>query len=338
MARASAEVTACSLGLGIFASFAALFAISNAGSYPVNSTVCIAFILIVSSTIIVQSVSGLLRAASKFIWLSAVLISVPATYVLLLVSFVEIGATSSSDFLLCNALASTLAMSLALLGLFRGQDHRFLLKRDAATSPAEKKLISYLGRSYVGSIVSVDTLQLDALVLGVVAGPVALGVYSVSLAVASLVKFQSTAANLVLLPLLARADSRHLDGRRAVKMVRAVAVVTALPLAPAGAWLIPVVYGTDFRPSILLMFLVLLSATLSVSRNVAADQLKAMDRPGAVSVIEIFALAITFPTFFIVASQGLDFLALASAVLQAVHLFVLAALRTTIEKRSDAKL
>jgi O-antigen/teichoic acid export membrane protein len=107
-------------------------------------------------------------------------------------------------------------------------------------------------RGQVGGVVSLLNLRLDFLLLGGVSGPAVLGAYSVASKYAELLRLPGLAVTYVSYPRFARlsAVEARLRARRLFLPAIGLNVLLAVPLALAASWLLPALYGRDFRSSI----------------------------------------------------------------------------------------
>lgn len=134
---------------------------------------------------------------------------------------------------------------LASVGLLNG-----LERPDRALS---REIVSYGLRGQVGGALSLLNLRFDFALLGALAGPAVLGTYAVASKYAELLRLPGLAATYVLYPRFTRQGTAVATERTRYQVPRMFAgtVVLGLPLALGSAVVLPLVYGSQFRPAVL---------------------------------------------------------------------------------------
>jgi O-antigen/teichoic acid export membrane protein len=146
-----------------------------------------------------------------------------------------------------------------------------------------RRISSYGLRAQVGGVITLLNLRLDFIMLSVMAGPAVLGVYAVASKFAELVKIFSMALTYVLYPRFAR-DGQEAAAARARRMMPRAGMVTIAAVAPlwfASSWVIPTVYGSQFRPAILPAQIILVALALDGVGGVITGFLYGIGRPGS---------------------------------------------------------
>jgi O-antigen/teichoic acid export membrane protein len=152
---------------------------------------------------------------------------------------------------------------------------------------------SYGLRAQLGGVMSLLNLRLDFVLLSVLTGPAVLGVYAVASKFAELVKVPGMALTYVLYPRFAR------DGAKAVakaqSMIPKAALLTSGVVAPlwAATFLLPVVYGADFKGAVVPAQIILLGLLLEGVAGVVSGFLYGIGRPGLNSCAMGAGLAVT---------------------------------------------
>jgi O-antigen/teichoic acid export membrane protein len=125
----------------------------------------------------------------------------------------------------------------------------------AATRPTPdvvRAVLSYGARGQVGGVMTLVNLRLDFILLGSLAGPSVVGSYAVASKFAELLRVPSLAIGYVLYPRFRRdgariaAQSVRRMAPRALLLIASGSAVVALCVNP----LIPLMYGSAFRPAI----------------------------------------------------------------------------------------
>lgn len=119
---------------------------------------------------------------------------------------------------------------------------------------------------YVGRVLFVGAQKVDSFLVFVLIGQVALGYYGISTMLADQLWLVPTAVSMVMMANIARRDTNDAAAvaSTASQAVLVASIVSALMLALLGSWLIPVLYGLEFRPSVA-PFLVMLPGMIAIS-------------------------------------------------------------------------
>lgn len=223
------------------------------------------------------------------------------------------------------ALVGTIVAQTALAWWLCGR-HRLTGGRPelALASP----LTRYGAGQLAASVPGVVTGRLDQLVLSVAVAPALLGHYAVATSLAALAVPLASALGSVAFPRIA-ADSlsTHTVGRlqwRAVGASAAVAVVVMLPLAGLAPWLVPRVFGADYRQAVGLVELLAPGGVLLAVGQVCGDLLRGHNQPYAVARAQAVAAAVTVLLLAtLVPLIGVAGAAVASSVAAAVALVLM---------------
>jgi O-antigen/teichoic acid export membrane protein len=143
-----------------------------------------------------------------------------------------------------------------------------------------RRIASYGMRAQVGGVMSLLNLRLDFVLLTVMAGPAVLGVYAVASKFAELVKVPGLALTYVLYPRFARDPESAASEAR--KMLPRAALLTTGCVAPLwlATFLLPVVYGADFKGAVVPAQIILLGLMLEGVAGVISGFLYGTGRPG----------------------------------------------------------
>lgn len=163
--------------------------------------------------------------------------------------------------------------------------------------PTFSSLTSYGFRSYGIDLLSVLSTQIDkALVVGLLSAS-SLGLYVVSLSLASMLGIFQGAAVTVLFPHasgLSVKDATELAGQ-AARLSLAITLVCAIILAVIGPWALEFLYGPEFRGGAHLMRLLILVSVIEGTASVLAQAFMATDRPGIITIRQGLSLALNLP-------------------------------------------
>jgi O-antigen/teichoic acid export membrane protein len=170
--------------------------------------------------------------------------------------------------------------------------------------------------------------RLDQLVLSQVVPPADLGRYAVAVSITLVpVPLVSAIGNVVFPRLAARqvvsAESHRLQ-RAAILTSAGLATVILLPIAATAYWVVPFVFGPDYRGAVPLLWLLVPGGILLACGQVAGDLLRGLGRPGLVAAAQ--GLAAVFTVILLIALlpvAGVAAAAIASTAAYGVALAVM---------------
>jgi O-antigen/teichoic acid export membrane protein len=145
-----------------------------------------------------------------------------------------------------------------------------------------RRSLAFGARAHVGRVMQLGNYRLDQWLLGAIAGPRELGLYSVAVAWAEALWFLPTALSSVQRPHLVRAAQRE-AARLAALVFRAATAITAaiaLAMVVAAPVLTAVVFGEEFRGSIDDLRVLVAGAFGMVALKLFGNALVAQNRPG----------------------------------------------------------
>jgi O-antigen/teichoic acid export membrane protein len=196
---------------------------------------------------------------------------------------------------------------------------------------------SYGIRSYGIDVLATLSTQVDqVLVVGVLSAS-EMGVYTVALAASRVLLILYSAVVTVVFP---RASGRSPDEifaiiGRAARVSSALAVVFAAALIAAAPLLIPFMYGRSFLGAVGVAQLLTVEAFFGGLVYVLSQTFMALDRPGLVTVLQGFGLAVAVPTLlFFLPRYGLMGAAIALLISTVSRLVFLLIAYRVILKRS----
>ncbi|TDB86017.1 oligosaccharide flippase family protein, partial [Actinomadura sp. 7K534] len=198
-------------------------------------------------------------------------------YVAILLAWHGPGALVAGLVLADLAAAAWIARRLRRRGFFRGWG-----RPDARLG---KSITGYGFRGYVGQLIDLLQLRFDMALLGALAGPKVLGVYTVASKFAELVQLPGLAVNYVLYPDFAREDKRSAARRTAALILPAlgISVLAALPLALIAGTALPWVFGDVFDDAVVPTYIRLAGVVTFGVTGLIMAYLYGVGRPGAAS-------------------------------------------------------
>jgi O-antigen/teichoic acid export membrane protein len=230
-------------------------------------------------------------------------------YFLLLIAWYGMGMVLAGLVLADIAVAAWIAVRLRRRGFFTGwrRPERALAK----------EIAGYGMRGQIGSLIDLLNLRLDVAFLGAIAGPAALGVYTVASKFAELVQLPGLAVNYVLYPDFAKQD-RATAGRRTARMILpalGVSALAALTLALLTSVVLPPLFGDAFDGAVRSTYILLAGlVTYGVSGLVMA-YLYGVGRPGIASISQTAGLLATVAfDLLLIPRHGAVGAAIASAI------------------------
>jgi O-antigen/teichoic acid export membrane protein len=152
--------------------------------------------------------------------------------------------------------------------------------------------IHFGARAWGGSVSQFLNARADQLLVGIIATDVTLGVYVVAVNAAEILLFLPNAIATSLLPALAR-DRALAATERTLRAFRSTLVLTLASIAATGAFgwfLIPVLFGPEFRDSVGPFLWLLPGALGYAALSIFTDALLAARAPGLSSVSRAVAL------------------------------------------------
>jgi O-antigen/teichoic acid export membrane protein len=193
-----------------------------------------------------------------------------------------------------------------------------------------RRIAGYGVRAQVGGVLTLMNLRLDFLLLSVLTGPAVLGVYAIASKFAELLKVPPLALTYVLYPKYAR-DGQRTAAAKARRLLPKAGILTAgaiVPLWFAAAFVIPVLYGPDFRAAVAPAQIILVGLALEGIAAVITAFLYGIGRPGLNSWAMAVGLAATIlldllliPRFGAIGAASASAVAYASSALALIWLF-----------------
>ncbi|MGH3240777.1 MAG: O-antigen ligase family protein [Spirillospora sp.] len=198
-------------------------------------------------------------------------------YLVLLTGWYGPGALIAGLVLADIAAAAWIVRRLARRGFFAGWG-----RPDRALG---RKITGYGFRGYLGQLIDLLQLRFDMALLGALAGPKVLGVYTVASKFAELVQLPGLAVNYVLYPDFAKEDRKTATKRtsRLILPALGVSALAALPLALLAGTALPWVFGDVFDDAVVPTYIRLAGVITFGVTGLIMAYLYGVGRPGAAS-------------------------------------------------------
>jgi O-antigen/teichoic acid export membrane protein len=164
-------------------------------------------------------------------------------------------------------------------------------RADAAVQRGDISAMLRFGlRGLLGSVLPIESLPLDQMVLALFLAKDALGLYVVGLAFTNLPRFVSQSVGLVAYPAIAG----QTDAKAAKRslwaffwLTMAAAVVIVVPLWLAAGRLVPFFFGGDFRDAVAVTRILLPGALFAAGRRILSDGMRGRGHAAAGTVAEV---------------------------------------------------
>lgn len=181
--------------------------------------------------------------------------------------------------------------------------------------------------SWVGDLGGLANYQLDQLLMILLVTPRQLGLYAVAVTISGAWNVVSGALGSVLFPRVAQGESTL--PARAVRVMVWVVAVGGAALAVTVYWLLPLLFGVDFRAAVVMTWILLLASIPNQAASVLGMVVTAAGRPGLSTSSELLALTITVPGLFLLlpALAGVGAALVSLAAYLARFLFLLVSAR-----------
>ncbi|GAA2423391.1 hypothetical protein GCM10010191_39220 [Actinomadura vinacea] len=205
-------------------------------------------------------------------------------YLVILIGWYGPGALVTGLVLADVAAAAWIIVRLARRGFFKGWGRPDLR--------LGRTIAGYGLRGYLGQLIDLLQLRFDMALLGALAGPKVLGVYTVASKFAELVQLPGLALNYVLYPDFAR-DDRAEATRRTRRMILpalGVSALAALPLALIAGTALPRVFGEVFGDAVVPTYIRLAGVVTFGVTGLVMAYLYGVGRPGAASTGQAIGL------------------------------------------------
>lgn len=207
-----------------------------------------------------------------------------------------VGLLSGLTIITCTLLylAARITTVLLTLVLLRARVRQTRAADPSTETPSRSTVLRFAVTGYLAQVSPIETFKLDTLIVASFFSPRIVGYYAVALSVSNAPRFIADAIVTVAYPQVAAqgAGSGRKLSKRYVLMAIALCGPVAVAIAAAVTFLIPFLFGAEFRPSVVIAVFLVLAAGLVSVRRVGVDCLRALGLPGASTATEVVTLAV----------------------------------------------
>jgi lipopolysaccharide/colanic/teichoic acid biosynthesis glycosyltransferase/O-antigen/teichoic acid export membrane protein len=174
--------------------------------------------------------------------------------------------------------------------------HRGFLRGSGRPSLSmARRIYLFSVRGQLGSLMTLLNLRFDFIFLAALAGPATLGVYAVASKYAETLRLVPIAANWVLYPRFAAADSTTAvtSSRRFIVRAGAITAGASIPLALGASLVVPLIFGGAFKPAVLPAQILLVGLAAEGVAGVVTAFLYGRGRPGLNSIAAGIGVVVT---------------------------------------------
>lgn len=164
------------------------------------------------------------------------------------------------------------------------------------SSHLARRMLHYGSRVQFGSWANAANVRLDQLLLSVFATAASLGIYVVAVSYASLLLTIPSSASLVMLPDIVRhhrAGTARACIEQWYRRLLWATLLAAAVLAPLGAFVVPFVFGSEFRDAVPLVVLLVPATAILGMKQILSTAFRGTGRPEVGSKAEVVGLIVT---------------------------------------------
>jgi O-antigen/teichoic acid export membrane protein len=308
--------------LALLVAHAAILAVTFADAEPDVRRAAIYTLVAVPVSLANHYALALLQGQGRLLAFNLLRVLAPVAYTAWLVVLLAADAGNLERVTAAWVAASA---GVAALTLFVARVHAYL-RGSGRFSP--RTLLGFGLRSVIGSVSPVETFRIDQAVVGLVLSPAALGIYVVGMAFTNLPRFIGQSIGYVAYPQVARERDVHARGTvlwrfTVVAVLLCGAVVAILELA--AGYLVPLFFGEEFRQSVSVTRILLVSGLLLGIRRVVTEGARGAGRTLPGSAAEAVSWVVLLPSMVLLARWGADGIAAAVVLASLASLIVVAA-------------
>ena len=178
---------------------------------------------------------------------------------------------------------------------------------DGAPLPGNRDMVVFGLKGLLGSASPLTQFQLDQTIVGVFISQAALGLYVVGVAFTNLPRFIAQSIGLVAYPHVAAINGER-DRRRATLKFAGLTLflcgVTVAVTEVALPFVVPLLFGSAFRPAVLVARILLISTLFFCLTRVLSDCARGAGRPALGTVAEVVSLGSLFPFVALLSASG----------------------------------
>jgi O-antigen/teichoic acid export membrane protein len=152
--------------------------------------------------------------------------------------------------------------------------------------------------AYVGNVAQFLNYRLDLFLVGLFLGVRGVGLYALAVSLGQLLWIVSNSAAAVVFPSVSGASDRLAAAHQAAQIARVAFAITLLggaAAALAAGVVLPIVFGTAFRPSVEPLLWLLPGIVAFSITNVLASYIAGIGRPGLNAAVSLLGVAVTIP-------------------------------------------
>lgn len=315
-----AAALAISLLLGVLAALIGLVVVPRwLHQYPVRDIrVAQLFILVAPVTIATLVVASVLAVEGNFAAANQTRYLAPA---LTLMGLLACWATRSLTPI--TAAFAYVMPSIPILLLRVAPLWRQFRPRGGGLRHPARLLLDYGARSYGIDLVGTFSVQVDQALVVAFLSPAAMGIYAVALSASRVLNALQGSIVTVLLPSTAARPAAEVVAltARAARVCTALAAPAAAAIAIAGPLAIRIMYGAKFAGAVPVFRILLVEVVLSGATWILVQAYMAVGRPGVVTTLQAFGLALSIPLMILLIPRlGLVGAAIALLVSTSVRL------------------
>lgn len=195
-------------------------------------------------------------------------------------------------------------------------------ERPSAPCPL-RPLLRFGARGFGGTVANMANARLDQMIIVPFVGSAQLGLYAVSVTLATFPVGVAQAIAVRSFGEIARSLDRAGETARYFRLTTLVALLTCAGVGIAAPWGLPLLYGSAFRGSLVPLFVLLPGTVALAIMNSSLSALLIFDRPGLSSLAELVGLTVTLAGLgLLLQPMGVTGAALVSSVSYACTLAV----------------
>lgn len=244
------------------------------------------------------------QGCKNFGYFNIVRLSVPFGYLLTLFVFILIGLQSVHWIVSANIISNIFALALAILFTFMYFSKK--IGKPQFDLHLLYKNIRYGLVAFFGNLQPFNSLRIDILILTMLVSTFDLGLYTVAISAATIIRAQGIALGMVVLPEVTATKDRIKTKRILIKFLIIILSLSGATAFIAFVWAKPLVifvYGRDFAGSAKMVQILVLGAVAASGYRVLADGLRGIGQPGKATFAEIVNLLCGLICLFILIPQ-----------------------------------
>lgn len=183
---------------------------------------------------------------------------------------------------------------------------RLLTARNEPPQVSVGQMRAFAIRSYAGYFSPLEAFKLDQILVGLVVSPAALGYYVAGAAFANLPRFFGSTVGLIAAPAI---SAERDPARQSSKLVlftgatTALTLAVALPLIGLVGYLLPLLFGEDFRAGVPVAQWLLVASVFLAIRRVLANSVRGFGVPLLSAPSEVLSTAVFSVGIFLLGSD-----------------------------------